>query len=1437
MRRTLVVFLTLAGLAGAVAAQPTFDKSFAPSTIGPGSVSTLTFTITNGDLDPASDVAFTDNLPAGMTVAGAPAITSTCFGGTVSASAGSGSISYSGGGVPGSRSCSITVDVTSATPGTHTNVTGELTSSLGNSGTATADLTVDTNRPGFSKSFSPASVFFDGRSTLTFTIDNSASGSLTTNLRFTDNLPPNMVIASPANASTTCTGGVVTAPAGGGTISYTATFVTAGATCTATVDVIGGAVGVLGNTTEEFTSQPGGTFSSSGRASASLTVTVEQLSLTKSFTDDPVPPGETVTLEFTVRNLNRRSSATDITFTDDLEATLTGLEAVGLPLADPCGAGSVLSGTSLLTLSGGNLPVGGSCIFSVTLQVPTGATPGSYVNTTSAISADVDGSPVGGSPGSDVLFVLAAPVLTKEFTDDPVGAGDSVTLEFSITNTSPTDSATDIAFLDELTTFLPFPVSVTLPADDFCGAGSTMTLAFIDTERQGLSLTGGNLAATESCTFQVTIDLPVGLPGGNYLNTTEEITATVGEETVTGDPASDTLIVVAAPALLKEFTDDPAVPGGTVTLQFTLTHDELAAGDATGITFSDDLDAALTGLAATGLPAADVCGAGSQISGTSTLLLTGGSLAPGTSCTFNVTLDVPGDAPVGSHTNTTSAVVATVAGVTATENPASDDLLIAGLSLSKEFIDDPVLPGDTIVLRFTIDNISPISDATSITFTDNLDAALDNLAATVLPSTEDCGAGSSLTGTTSLTFSGGSLAAGESCSFDVTLLVPAGAADGTYSNITSNLTASVEGSPVTFDPATDDLTVASDFLALAKEFTDDPVSPGGTVNLRFTVTNTSDTEAIDTIAFTDDLDAALAELVSTSGSLTDVCGTGSEISGSDLLAFTGGSLAAGTSCSFDVTLSVPSEIEPGTIVTNVTSGVTGTIGGIGVSGSPASDILLLNFLTFSKAFSEESVLPGSTVSLSFTIENLSTTDSVSLIRFSDDLDAMLSGLEAIGLPAFDACGEGSVLSGTSLVTLTDANLLPSASCTFAIDVQVPLTAEAGSYDNVTSDLTRLGLPVAPPATATLLIKELPPCATLSLTASLWALISLPCDPGEANTVGDIFGDDIGGVYNTDWVMYERDEANGEYDLLSLGSPLAIGVGYWIFTKVAAIVDLFGTSNVETDVALEADPGSGVPNMVGHPFDFDVCWADALVIDGESILTLDQADPAGECQLAAPDGTCAMSSVMQKWNGNAYVPFDGSTPGAEGVLEPWDGFWVDAFRAGIALRVPALPSEGCGGEAPERAGGGWYVRLTATSGGLVDDGNVFGQLADSRDGWDAHDLVELAPFGAPYLTVVFPHGDKWGERAGDYSTDFQALGRGPHRGSWPFEVWGSDGVSQVTLTWQGPEHVLRGSTLEDPATGQRIPIRPDGSYTVRLKEGLATLVWHFAGSTRVDAARR
>ncbi len=1099
--RITLLFSLFLVFAASAQAQTTLAKTFTPSTIGPGSVSTLQFTITTSA--GIRNAAFTDNLPAGMIIA-SPANAVIGCSGSVSAPDGGSIITVSGTNVP-PGSCVITVDVTSSTVGTLTNTTSSLTyedrnGSPGTSGPATADLIVTADRPGFTKSFSPDVVFFGDRTTLTLTIDNSLNASSAFGLTFTDDLPAGMEVAGPSNASTDCGGGILTAPAGGSVISYAPAFpgdatVGAGAICTVVVDVVGSNVGVIGNTTSELISTVGTNFNlSSGKASANLTVTFQQLVLEKSFADDPVAPGGNVTLEFTIRNLDRNNSANNIAFTDDLDAVISGLEAVGLP-ASACGG--TISGTGFLSFTGGTLAAEGTCTFSINLLVPATAATGSFLNTTSSITADIGGRGVTGDPASDLLFVEPVPVLTKTFLDagtllpDPVvGPGDDVIVRFTVTNTSSLSGATDVAFFDELTTFLPFPVSVVLPADP-CGVGSSIALVTPGLEQNALSLTGGTLTAApgagSTCSFDVTLVLPTDLAAGTYTNITEPVTATIDGATVTGNSAIATFDVVEAPGLDKEFIDDPAPAGGTVTLQFTLIHEESAPGAATGITFTDDLAATLTGLVATGLPLTDVCGAGNgtlaaDVSNTQ-LTFSDATLAPGEECTFSVTLDVPAGAIPGSYTNTTSNVMANVLGVDTINTAASDDLNIAGLELTKEFTDDPVVSGDSVNLRFTIENTSVASTASNITFTDNLSGALTGLATipTNLVLNDVCGPGNgTLTSVgTFLSFSGASLAAGDPpCVIDVPLQVPANAATGTYLNVTSNLTASILGaSSVVFDPAADSLEVIADRLILEKEFIDDPVGQGDPVTLRFTLTNLSSVDTISDVAFSDDLGAALPGLLAASLPITACGGIASTSDGGNTIEFSGGSLAPLEVCFFDVTLVLPGTAPLGTAVTNITSAVTGTIDGNAITGDPATADLQIDSNLFSKSF-DSAGAAGGEVTLTFSIENLDADDVDVDLRFSDDLDAVIPGLNPLGLPLVDICGEGSMLEavemdGATVLLFTGGTLLAGGSCTFSVDLEIPADIEAGDYLNTTSNLQQEGVRAAGPASATLTIEPPP----------------------------------------------------------------------------------------------------------------------------------------------------------------------------------------------------------------------------------------------------------------------------------------------------------------------------------------------------------------------------
>jgi hypothetical protein len=219
----------------------------------------------------------------------------------------------------------------------------------------------------------------------------------------------------------------------------------------------------------------------------------------------------------------------------------------------------------------------------------------------------------------------------------------------------------------------------------------------------------------------------------------------------------------------------------------------------------------------------------------------------------------------------------------------------------------------------------------------------------------------------------------------------------------------------------------------------------------------------------------------------------------------------------------------------------------------------------------------------------------------------------------------------------------------------------------------------------------------------------------------------------------------------------------------------------------------------------------------------------------------MSHILYKWIDGAYQVFDGVVDtGSPGTLDPFDAFWVQVFTDGIKLRVPALAlgstfegitSVSSSGERLISAEGNvrkklkkpkkpknstWYIRLIASGGGLDDPGNVFGQIETASEGNDRHDLEEPVPFDSKYFSILFTNQlfepVDWG-----FTTDFRAMTKHP-RGVWPFVVKAYEGISEVTIHWEGNDDLFNDTWLVDEENGISIEAIAGESYTFEIEGG-------------------
>jgi len=320
---------------------------------------------------------------------------------------------------------------------------------------------------------------------------------------------------------------------------------------------------------------------------------------------------------------------------------------------------------------------------------------------------------------------------------------------------------------------------------DVTATGGTVSIVAVAGGDEGALSSNYQMTVTPAGIGTVTVQVPAGgaLDEAGNANTISNL---LSVEVV---DSFDEVVTIA-----MEVTDGPVAPGGVATLRVTLSNphptDALSAG-----VFVANLSSALSGLEASAPLPVTPCGASSALSGTTFLFGTGLEVPASDTCAFDILLAVPGDAPGGLYPIFSSAFTHTLGAATGLSAlPAQASLAVIGAEgigapavFSKNFAVDPVLAGTTVSLEYTIVPAEGF-DATALTFTDDLDGTLSGLAATGLPMSDICGEGSTLSGTTTVTLSGGNVADGDTCVFSINVDVPEGAAGGTYPSTTSSLT-------------------------------------------------------------------------------------------------------------------------------------------------------------------------------------------------------------------------------------------------------------------------------------------------------------------------------------------------------------------------------------------------------------------------------------------------------------------------------------------------------------------------------------------------------------------------------------------------------------------------------------------------------------------------
>ena len=261
--------------------------------------------------------------------------------------------------------------------------------------------------------------------TLTIHVENKNPDLALTALTFTDVLPDGVVVAQVPKASTTCSGGVVTAPASAREVRLTGASLPAKGSCTVTVDVLSNTPGTYVNTIPSggVTSQEG--VRNEDSTSAELVVSTPPL-VSKQFSPAVVAANGESTLTIRITNDNAAAITLSKDMVDALPAMPQQMKVASTPgVAGTCPSVqtqvTAVAGASSITFkSGATVPAGGCYI---TVQVLAGSVAGNYNNTIPAggLETNVGKNP---EPANAVLSVSAKGAISgKVFKDNELTGG------------------------------------------------------------------------------------------------------------------------------------------------------------------------------------------------------------------------------------------------------------------------------------------------------------------------------------------------------------------------------------------------------------------------------------------------------------------------------------------------------------------------------------------------------------------------------------------------------------------------------------------------------------------------------------------------------------------------------------------------------------------------------------------------------------------------------------------------------------------------------------------------------------------------------------------------------------------------------------------------------------------------------------------------------
>ncbi len=308
--------------------------------------------------------------------------------------------------------------------------------------------------------------------------------------------------------------------------------------------------------------------------------------------------------------------------------------------------------------------------------------------------------------------VVIPPAATKAFDPAFVAVGGVTRMRITLKNNNATSVLTGVAFTDS------YPTGMANAPNNVLVSNTCNGMATADPNGTVTKLTGGSIAAGQSCEIDVNVTGTQQGAGQTLVNHTGPVTAS---QTLAGADATATLLVQNAPPIPAPIVTLSAMPdgiavGGTGTLMITLSNWNVVPIAGVQVTLNYPAPLNIANAATDVLQDESLCSTGHDVAtpGGSGIAIAGATIPPGSTCVYFVS--VVGTAPGPSALDTGPVISANAspsAGATATLTVASSSLAPAP-TVQETITPASIKVGGTAQILITLINNDPSNPITGV---------------------------------------------------------------------------------------------------------------------------------------------------------------------------------------------------------------------------------------------------------------------------------------------------------------------------------------------------------------------------------------------------------------------------------------------------------------------------------------------------------------------------------------------------------------------------------------------------------------------------------------------------------------------------------------------------------------------------------------------------